>query len=77
MGSSRMYSRCGNSPLASRTLAKNFSCSAQNAAMASWPKAMAASMSSSEISSAPASSMEMKSAEPPSSRSRSELSRSS
>ena len=31
----------------------------QNAAMASWPNVMAASMSSSEISSAPASTMEM------------------
>ena len=48
-----------------------------NANMASWPNAMAASMSSSEISSAPASSMEMNVAEPASSRSRSELSRSS
>ena len=34
-------------------------CTSQNAAMASWPKAMAASMSCSEISSAPASTMEM------------------
>ena len=72
-----MYSRCWMGPLASSTLAKNFFSSSQKAAMASWPKAMAASMSSSEISSAPASSMEMKSDAPPSSRSRSELSRSS
>lgn len=42
-----------------------------------WPNFMAASMSSSEISSAPASTIEMKSAEPPSSVSRSEFSRSS
>ena len=41
------------------TLARNAACFSQNAAMASWPKVMAASMSSSEISSAPASTMEM------------------
>ena len=52
-------------------------CSAQNAAIASWPNAIAESMSSSLISFAPASSIEMKVAEPASSRSRSELSRSS
>ena len=72
-----MYSRCWMGPLASSTLAKNFFCSSQKAAMACWPNSMAASMSSSEISSAPASSMEMKSPVPASSRSRSELSRSS
>lgn len=47
-------------------------------ARASWPNCMAASMSSSVTSSAPASTMEMKSLRvPPSSRSRSEFSRSS
>ena len=76
-GSSSTYSRFGKGPLASSTLAKNFFSSSQKAAIASWPKAMASSMSSSEISLAPASSMEMKVAEPPSSRSRSEASRSS
>ena len=77
MGSSSSYSRTGNGPLTSMHFWKNFFSSSQNAAMASWPNAMAASMSSSEISFAPASSMEMNVADPPSSRSRSELSRSS
>ena len=41
------------------TRARKAACFSQKAAMASWPKVMAASMSSSEISSAPASTMEM------------------
>lgn len=41
------------------TLARKAACFSQKAAMASWPKVMAASMSSSEISAAPASTMEM------------------
>ena len=64
-------------PLTCSHSATNSSWAWQKAARASWPNFMAASMSSSEISSAPASTIEMKSAEPPSSRSRLEFSRSS